>query len=116
MRFLTDHLLKLGLISKGDFNFIKIAHDVKEAVDHILLFYRNYRSSRWVGSQLVLRINKQLIDKALSNLNKEFADVLRAGKIEQRKRFRRKRTKPRSGICRGSCSRRIAMSLGVIGS
>ncbi len=84
MRFLTDHLLKLGLISQGDFNFIKIAHDVKEAVDHILLFYRNYQSSRWVGSQLVLRINKQLTDNALANLNKEFADMLRAGEIEQR--------------------------------
>ncbi|MBA3651704.1 MAG: TIGR00730 family Rossman fold protein [Chthoniobacterales bacterium] len=84
MRFLTDHLLKLGLISKGDFNFIKIAHDVKEAVDHILLFYRNYQSSRWVDFQLVLRMNKQLTNKALVNLNTAFADILRAGKIEQR--------------------------------
>ena len=33
MRFLTDHLLKHGLISKEDFNFIKIAHNVTEAVD-----------------------------------------------------------------------------------
>ena len=57
---------------------------MKEAVDHILLFYRNYQSSRWVGSQLVLRINKQLTDNALANLNKAFADMLRAGEIEQR--------------------------------
>src|SRR5262249_44949067 len=47
MRFLRDHLLKLALISKEDFNFIKIAHNVTDAVDHILLFYRNYSSSRW---------------------------------------------------------------------
>ncbi|MEO7724208.1 MAG: TIGR00730 family Rossman fold protein [Chthoniobacterales bacterium] len=94
MRFLTDHLLKLGLISQGDFNFIKIAHDVKEAVDHILLFYRNYQSSRWVGSQLVLRINKRLTDKAVVNLNKEFADMLRAGQIEQREALPQEKNQP----------------------
>ena len=84
MRFLRDHLLKLGLISKEDFNFIKIAHNVTDAVDHILLFYRNYSSSRWVGSQLVLRICKQLTNKSLDNLNKQFTDLLRVGRIEQR--------------------------------
>ena len=83
MRFLRDHLLKLGLISKEDFNFIKIAHNVTNAVDHILLFYRNYSSSRWVGSHLVLRICKPLTEKALAELNKQFADLLRAGRIEQ---------------------------------
>ncbi len=35
MRFLTDHLLKQGLISADDFNFIKIAHNVEEAVAEI---------------------------------------------------------------------------------
>ena len=83
MRFLRDHLLKFGLISKEDFNFIKIAHNVTAAVDHILLFYRNYSSSRWVGSQLVLRICKPLTEKALAELNKQFADLLRVGRIEQ---------------------------------
>src|SRR5713101_7865695 len=66
MRFLTDHLLKLDLISKEDFNFIKIAHNVEEAVEEILLFYKNYVSSRWVGSQLVFRICKSLTDKAVT--------------------------------------------------
>jgi uncharacterized protein (TIGR00730 family) len=83
MRFLRDHLLKLGLISKEDFNFINIAHNVTDAVDHILLFYRNYKSSRWVGSQLVLRICKPLTEKALFELNKQFAELFRAGRIEQ---------------------------------
>jgi hypothetical protein len=83
MRFLTDHLLKLGLISKEDFNFIKIAHHVPDAVNHILLFYRNYSSSRWVGSQLVLRICKRLTKKALTELNKQFSDLLRSGRIRR---------------------------------
>ena len=61
MRFLTDHLLKQGLISKEDFNFIKIAHTVEEAVAEILLFYSNYVSSRWVGSQFVFEL--QTVDR-----------------------------------------------------
>ena len=44
MNFLTEHLLRQGLISDVDFNFIKIAHNVEEAVEEILLFYRNYHS------------------------------------------------------------------------
>jgi hypothetical protein len=83
MRFLTDHLLKKGLVSEEDFHFIKIAHTVEGAVSEILLFYKNYASSRWVGSQLVIRINKPLTKKALSELNHEFADLLRKGEIVQ---------------------------------
>lgn len=94
MRFLTDHLLKLGLISKEDFNFIKIEHDVKAAVEHILHFYRNYQSSRWVGSQLVLRICNRLTDKAVTDLNKQFADLLREGSIEQRSALPQEKNQP----------------------
>lgn len=94
MRFLTDHLLKLGLISKSDFNFIKIVHNVTDAVDHILLFYRNYQSSRWVGSQLVLRIRNRLTEKVVAELNKQFADVLRNGAIVQRDALPQEKNQP----------------------
>lgn len=83
MSFLTDHLLKQGLISPEDFNFIKIAHNVDEAVAEIIGFYKNYQSSRWVGSRLVYRLLHRLTSKALVELNAEFADILRSGKIEQ---------------------------------
>jgi hypothetical protein len=83
MRFLTDHLLQRGLISEPDFNFIKIVHTVEEAVGEILLFYRNYDSSRWVGSQLVYRIRKPLTERALTDLNQRFAGLLREGEIVQ---------------------------------
>ncbi|MEO5754835.1 MAG: TIGR00730 family Rossman fold protein [Chthoniobacterales bacterium] len=94
MRFLTDHLLKLGLISKEDFHFIKIAHNVEEAVDHILLFYKNFNSSRWVGSQLVIRIHKRLTDKAIAELNRLFAGLLREGKIVQRGALSQEKNQP----------------------
>jgi hypothetical protein len=94
VKFLNEQLLKPGLISADDFCFFKIAHNVTDAVDHILLFYRNYSSSRWVGSQLVLRICKPLTEKALSELNRQFADVLRAGRIEQREPLPQEKNQP----------------------
>jgi uncharacterized protein (TIGR00730 family) len=93
-RFLSDHLLKLGLISKEDFNFIKIAHTVPGAVDHIVGFYRNYQSSRWVGSQLVIRIRNRLKKKAVAELNRQFADLLRSGVIEQRTALPQEKNQP----------------------
>src|SRR5712664_2376663 len=56
MKFLTEHLFKLGLISSEDFSFFKIAHNVDEAVREILQFYKIYHSARWVEEKLVLRI------------------------------------------------------------
>jgi uncharacterized protein (TIGR00730 family) len=94
MRFLTDHLLKQGLISEEDFNFIKIAHTVEEAVGEILLFYKNYHSSRWVGSQLVLRICNTLTKNALTGLNRQFSDLLRKGKIVQSAALPQERNQP----------------------
>ena len=94
MRFLTDHLLKQGLISEEDFNFIKIAHTVEEAVGEILLFYKNYHSSRWVGSRLVLRICKALTRNAIRDLNLQFSDLLRKGKIVESGALPQERNQP----------------------
>jgi len=92
--FLTDHLLQQGLISAPDFNFIKIAHNVEEAVAGILLFYRNYDSSRWVGAQLVYRIRNRLTNRALADLNQRFAGLLSEGEIVQRGPLPEERNQP----------------------
>jgi len=94
MRFLTEHLLRFGLISEPDFSFIKIAHDVADAIEHILLFYRNYQSSRWVGSQLVLRLRNRLTNNAIDKLNLQFADILRVGGIEPRRALPQEKNQP----------------------
>src|SRR5215467_8172904 len=39
--FLREHLLKQKLISPEDFNFFRITHDVEDAVEEVLKFYRN---------------------------------------------------------------------------
>lgn len=81
--FLHDYLLKHRLVSPEDFHFFKMTHDVDEAVEEILRFYRNFHSYRWVGKTMVIRLQRRLTEKALSDLNSEFADLLDGGRIEQ---------------------------------
>ncbi len=76
MRFITDHLLRLELISPEDLNLFKICNDVDEAVDEVLRFYRVYHSSRYVGTQLVIRLKAALSPRALDQLANEFSDIL----------------------------------------
>jgi hypothetical protein len=52
-------------------------------VDEILHFYKNYHSVRWVGDQLAMRLTHRLSDEAVAELNEEFADMVREGKIVQ---------------------------------
>ncbi|MEA3211071.1 MAG: hypothetical protein QOE70_4128 [Chthoniobacter sp.] len=82
-RFLQDDLLKLGLVSADDFHFFKITHDVDEAVREITDFYRNYRSYRWVGARMVLRLTHRLTEGAVQKLNADFAPLLEHGQIVQ---------------------------------
>jgi uncharacterized protein (TIGR00730 family) len=83
MQFITDRLLRRGLISEEDLSFFKITPTVREAVAEILHFYKIYHSARWVGERLVIRMNHRLSQEALLHLNKQFADVVRKGEIIQ---------------------------------
>jgi uncharacterized protein (TIGR00730 family) len=94
MKFLTEYLFKLGLVSTEDFSFFKIVHDVDEAVREILQFYRIYHSARWVGEQLVLRIRRPLSKSAVADLNRDFADLLREGAIVQGSALRQEKNEP----------------------
>jgi uncharacterized protein (TIGR00730 family) len=83
MKFLTDHLFKLGFISPEDFSLFKVAHNVPAAVEEILHFYRVYHSSRWVRAQLVIRLMHALTPAALRDLNHKFRDLVQKGEIVQ---------------------------------
>jgi uncharacterized protein (TIGR00730 family) len=83
MKFQTEYLFKLGLISAEDFSFFKIAHNADEAVAEILQFYKIYHSTRWVGQELVIRICRRLSNAAVAGLNKNFSDLVREGEIVQ---------------------------------
>lgn len=80
--FLRSHLMAHGLISAEDFRLIHLAGSVDAAVQHILQFYKNFHSYRWVGKKMVIRIRRLLTPAAIERLNCEFADLLLTGQIE----------------------------------
>ncbi|MDR3401629.1 MAG: LOG family protein [Chthoniobacter sp.] len=83
IRFLQDHLLRKGLISDDDFSLFKMCNGVDEAVAEIALFYKNYRSYRWVGQKMVIRLNHRLTDKAVELINTAFEDILNGNHLIQ---------------------------------
>ena len=95
MKFLTDDLFRLGLIGAEDFHLFKIVHNAREAVQEIVHFYRVYHSARWVGDQLVLRINQPLSGDAVRELNTKFEDILRSGEIVQGAALRQEKNEPK---------------------
>jgi uncharacterized protein (TIGR00730 family) len=94
MKFLTEHLHKLGLIGEEDFHFFKIVHDAADAVQEIRQFYKVYQSARWVGDQLVLRLSCRLSAPAVADLNQKFADLVQTGEIRQGSALRQEKNEP----------------------
>jgi uncharacterized protein (TIGR00730 family) len=80
--FLHNHLLFHRLISKEDFAFIRLSPSVDDAVEHIVQFYSNFHSYRWIGPRLVMRLQKALPQEKLEKMDNDFADVLASGKFE----------------------------------
>jgi Possible lysine decarboxylase len=83
IRFLEEHLLRMGLISADDFSLFKMCNSVDEAVAEIAQFYKNYHSYRWVGQKMVIRVRRRLTDKAVEAINAAFSDVLNGNQLEQ---------------------------------
>jgi hypothetical protein len=81
--FLRNHLLKLRLISPDDFNLLHHCESVECAVEHIVRFYHNFHSYRWVGGRLVMRLQRPLTQKQIERMDTEFNDVLASGKFVQ---------------------------------
>ena len=71
MKFLTEHLFKLGLIGEEDFYLFKIVHNARKRCKRSWHFYKVYQSARWVGDQLVIRLSNRLSAAALVELNRE---------------------------------------------
>jgi uncharacterized protein (TIGR00730 family) len=83
LRHVRDVLLARGLISPSDMALFKVTDSVDEAVHEVTGFYRVYNSMRYVGRDLVLRLNRRLGEPLLERVRTEFADIIRAGTFEQ---------------------------------
>ncbi|MDP6692834.1 MAG: LOG family protein, partial [Phycisphaerales bacterium] len=82
-RHVKTDLLGNETISPEDESLFYIASSPKDAVEHILQFYKVYHSSRYVRNDYVIRLNNKITDKSVDKLNDAFADIIRDGKIHQ---------------------------------
>lgn len=82
--FCENVLLKRGLISPEDLNLYFFAKSPEEARDHILHFYRNYHSSRYVRDDLVIRLKHRLKNEDVERLGEKYAVLIKAGTMHQR--------------------------------
>ncbi|MGI9604297.1 MAG: LOG family protein [Acidimicrobiales bacterium] len=81
--FVERELAGSGLISEHDLDLVFITDNVDAAVDEISRFFRSYHSMRFVGSRLVVRLNREVDNAELADLNREFADIIAEGAIEK---------------------------------
>jgi len=80
---IRDRLLAKKLISPADLHLYHLFNDPVAAAEHVLEFYRNYHSARFVGDQFVIRMHHGLRSEHVEQLNDEFSDLVASGKIEQ---------------------------------
>ncbi len=78
-----EDLLGHGMISEEDESLFHIASSAKDAVNHIMQFYKVYHSSRYVRSDYVIRTNAMLTEESIAQLNNSFSDIIREGSIQQ---------------------------------
>ena len=81
MHFVKTQLIKNGFIAKDDLNLFHIVENVDAAVKYIDDFYRVYHSIRYVLGLAVIRLNREISEKTLKLINKEFKDILISGEI-----------------------------------
>ncbi len=81
--FIKRTLLPRKLVSPQDLALYRICSSVDDAVSEITSFYAVYHSMRFVGKRLVLRLNKEITDQQLLELNDEFADICVDSKLER---------------------------------
>jgi hypothetical protein len=81
--FVRKELLARGYVSEDDLSLVLVTDDVDLAVDHVVGFFANYHSQRFVGGRLVLRLHHAPDDAALRALSEEFADIITRGTIER---------------------------------
>ncbi|MCB9845959.1 MAG: LOG family protein [Phycisphaeraceae bacterium] len=82
--FVRTRLLARGLISPEDLDLYYVAAAPQDAVDHIIRFYRNYHSSRYVRDDLIIRLRRRLRDDDVARLAEQFRVLIKSGTFVQR--------------------------------
>jgi uncharacterized protein (TIGR00730 family) len=80
--FLRDDVLSRGYITEREMTFFRIHTAAPAAVEEILNFYRNFHSYRFVGGEMVIRLNDPPSRALMERLNRDFADII-IGEVRQ---------------------------------
>ena len=80
-RFVKRQLLARHFISQEDLSFYRIMHSPQEAVNWIRSYYSTYHSMRQVKNRLVIRLEKELPDNHVKELNDRFRNLVESGEI-----------------------------------
>ena len=81
-QFLRDDVMSRGYINEREMTFFRIHTGAREAVEDITKFYRNFHSYRFVGGDLVIRLNESPSAALIERLNRDFADII-TGEVRQ---------------------------------
>lgn len=92
--FMKRSLLREGMIDEADMSLFQIVKSAQEACKVILDFYKNYHSMRFVGGNLVIRLQKKPSLKLVNELNRNFKDIIVKGKIQLSKPLAVEATEP----------------------
>jgi len=76
-------LLRRALVSEDDLCLYKIVHSAEEGVAWMKHYYSTYNSMRRVRDNLVIRLEKQLSDQHIEELNDNFSGLFKHGKIKK---------------------------------
>lgn len=71
-RFVEAELAGGGYVDHTDLGIAHLCDDEVDALDHVERYYANYRSIRWVGDELIIRVNRAPDDAQLAELNRRF--------------------------------------------
>lgn len=74
--FIRKELISSGLISEDDMNLIHITKSPADAIDHIDTFYKVFHSYKFIGEKICIRLNQEIDDQWICQLEHEFADLV----------------------------------------
>jgi uncharacterized protein (TIGR00730 family) len=70
----VETVIEQGYASTTDRCLYRITNEVDEAVAEVFGFYANFRSMRWVGEKLIVRLNIAPNESQVKQLNTKFAE------------------------------------------
>ena len=80
-QFVREQMLARGFINPEDMSFFRIMRSPLEAADWIKSYYDTFHSFRQFRNRLIVRLEKELPDSAITVLNEQFHDLVESGKI-----------------------------------